>query len=46
MTSYTAPIRDIRFAMDALGLLPALAELPGYTDGRSGQAGGGFVSTS
>ena len=32
MTSYTAPIRDIRFAMDALGLLPALAELPGYTD--------------
>ncbi|MGY8935618.1 MAG: acyl-CoA dehydrogenase [Alphaproteobacteria bacterium] len=32
MTSYTAPIRDMRFAMDALGLLPALAELPGYTD--------------
>jgi alkylation response protein AidB-like acyl-CoA dehydrogenase len=32
MTSYTAPIRDMRFAMDALGLLPALAKLPGYTD--------------
>ena len=32
MTSYTAPIRDMRFAMDALGLLPALAVLPGYTD--------------
>jgi 3-(methylthio)propanoyl-CoA dehydrogenase len=32
MTSYTAPIRDMRFAMDALGLLPALADLPGYTD--------------
>jgi 3-(methylthio)propanoyl-CoA dehydrogenase len=32
MTSYTAPIRDMRFAMDALGLLPALAGLPDYLD--------------
>ena len=32
MTSYTAPTRDMQFAMDALGLLPALAALPDYVD--------------
>ena len=32
MISYNAPIQDMRFAMDALGLLPALSALPDYTD--------------
>ena len=32
MIPYTAPIRDMRFTMDALGLLPELTKLPDYAD--------------
>ncbi|MFT6582611.1 MAG: alkylation response protein AidB-like acyl-CoA dehydrogenase, partial [Alphaproteobacteria bacterium] len=32
MIPYNAPTQDMRFAMDALGLLPALSALPDYAD--------------
>jgi 3-(methylthio)propanoyl-CoA dehydrogenase len=32
MIPYNAPLQDMRFAMDALGLLPALSALPDYAD--------------